>query len=255
MIWLGFAGRQWFSLAVIGAFLNALGILLGGLYGLATRHPVSAPTQNFFKSALGCFTIFLGMRLVYENCPATFIATLKQLFLGCVAVLLGFWVGKILHLQRLSNRLGRHAGQLIDKAQKNPPGNPLNGLLSATILFCAAPLGILGAVTDGTSGFFFLLGLKAVMDGMAMTTFVKLFRWPAALAAIPVCGFLYGVTVAVHLWALPWLGSHGLDHSVNIAAGFLACVVALVIFEVRRIELANYLPALVIAPLLTWCLT
>ncbi len=33
----------------------------------------------------------------------------------------------------------------------------------------------------------------AVMDGMAMTTFVKLFRWPAALSAIPVFDF-YGLT-------------------------------------------------------------
>ena len=241
---------------MIGAFLNALGILLGGLYGLATRHPVAAQTQNFFKSALGCFTIFLGMRLVYENVAATFVASLKQLFLASVAILIGYWVGRILHLQHLSNRLGRHAGRLIDQAQKNPPGSPADGLLSASILFCAAPLGILGAVTDGTSGFFFLLGLKAVMDGMAMTTFVRLFRWPAALSAIPVFGFLYGITVAVHLWALPWLVAHGgLDHSVNIAAGFLACVVALVIFEVRRIELANYLPALVAGPVLTWLLT
>jgi uncharacterized membrane protein YqgA involved in biofilm formation len=46
-----------------------------------------------------------------------------------------------------------------------------------------------------------------------------------------------------------------LTPSLNITAGFLACVVALVIFEVRRVELANYLPALFIAPLLTWCLT
>jgi uncharacterized membrane protein YqgA involved in biofilm formation len=34
--------------------------------------------------------------------------------------------------------------------------------------------------------------------------------------------------------------------------GLIACAVALVIFEVRRVELANFLPSLAIAPLLTW---
>jgi len=256
---LGFGRGQWFSLAVIGAFLNALGILLGGLYGLATRNPVSAQTQNFFKMSLGAFSVFLGLRLIYVNTQGTFMAGLKLLFLATAAIFIGYWVGKLLHLQQLSNRMGRYAGRLIDSAQKSPPGGAADGFISATILFCAAPLGIIGAVADGTSDFFPVLGLKAVMDGMAMTTFVKLFRWPAALSAIPVYLLLYGLTLAVHYWALPWLAAHdahdALTHSVNITAGFLACVIALVIFEVRRVELANYLPALVVAPLLTWWLT
>jgi uncharacterized membrane protein YqgA involved in biofilm formation len=41
-----------------------------------------------------------------------------------------------------------------------------------------------------------------------------------------------------------------LDGQVGIAAGLITCAVSLVIFEVRRVELANYLPALVVAPLL-----
>lgn len=240
---------------MIGAFLNALGILLGGLYGLVTRNPVAGSTQNFFKMSLGCFSIFLGMYLVYINSPDTFLASMRQLFISSVAILLGFWGGKLLHLQHFSNRIGRYAGRLIDQAQKNPPGTAANGFTAATILFCAAPLGIVGAVADGTSDFFPMLGLKAVMDGMAMTIFVKMFRWPAALCAIPVFVFLYGLTVAVHFWALPWLDARHLTHSVNTTDGFLACVIALVIFEVRRVELANYLPALIVAPLLTSLLT
>jgi hypothetical protein len=243
---------------VIGAFLNAFGILLGGLFGLASRNPVSAATQNFFKASLGFFTVFLGLRLVYENVEGSFKDGLKQLFLASVAVIIGFWLGKLLHLQRFSNRLGRHAGRLIDQAQKNPPGPPASGALAATVLFCAAPLGILGAVTDGSTGFFFLLGLKGVMDGMATTTFVRLFRWPAALSAGPVFLFLYGLSLAMHDWAVPWLEArgpgHALLHSVNLAAGLLAIVVGVVIFEIRRVELANYLPALIVAPLLTWWL-
>jgi uncharacterized membrane protein YqgA involved in biofilm formation len=46
-----------------------------------------------------------------------------------------------------------------------------------------------------------------------------------------------------------------LIYAVNATAGFVACAVALVIFEVRKVELANYLAALAVAPLLTWLLT
>jgi hypothetical protein len=235
---------------VIGAFLNALGILLGALFGLAARAPLAARTQLFFKSALGAFTVFYGLRLVYENIHGTFTACLKQIFLAALAVVLGNWLGRLLRLQKFSNRVGHHAATLLAAAQKNPPGRPADGFAATTILFCAAPLGILGAVADGLENYFYLLLVKAVMDGLAMMSFVKLFRWPAALAAIPVYFFLNGLTLAVRLGAQPWLDAHFLTSSVNAAAGLVTCIVALVIFEIRRVELNGYLPALVVAPLL-----
>ena len=235
---------------MIGAFLNALGILLGALFGLAVHAPLAARTQNFFKSALGAFTVFYGLRLIYENVHGTFSMCCKQLFLAALAVVLGYWLGKLLRLQKMSNRVGHQAALMLAAAQKNPPGNPAAGFAAATILFCAAPLGILGAVADGLENYFYLLLVKAVMDGLAMMSFVKMFRWPAALAALPVFLFLNGLSLAVQLGAQPWLDAHVLTHSVSLAAGIVTGIVALVIFEVRRVELANYLPALAVAPLL-----
>ena len=55
---------------------------------------------------------------------------------------------------------------------------------------------MLGAVTDGLSGYFYLLAVKAVMDGLAMTGFMKMFGWPAALSAFPVYFFLGAITLA-----------------------------------------------------------
>lgn len=235
---------------MIGAFLNALGILAGALFGLARRQPVTARTQAFFKSALGAFTVFYGLRLVYESVHGSFFACWQQITVAFLAVVLGYWLGRLLRLQTWSNRVGHHAAMLLAAAQKNPPGPPAAGFAAATVLFCAAPLGFLGAVADGLQDYFYLLLLKAVMDGLAMVSFVILFRWPVALAAVPVFFFFNGLAWVVRLGLQPWLLAHGLAGSVGIAAGLVTCTVALVILEVRRVELANYLPALAVAPLL-----
>jgi uncharacterized membrane protein YqgA involved in biofilm formation len=239
---------------IIGAYLNALGILAGAMYGLAARQPVSARGQNFFKAALGLFTMLYGVRLVYENIHGSFTAGLKQLFLGLLAVVLGNWVGRLLRVQKFSNRIGHQASVLLAAAQKHPPGKPADGVVAATLLFCAAPLGILGAVADGLSGYFYLLLLKGVMDGLAMVIFVKLFRWPVALSAIPVFLFLNGFTLAIQLVARPWLDAQGLAASINVAIGLVTCIVTVVIFEVRKVELNSYLPAIIIAPILKFWL-
>jgi uncharacterized protein len=242
---------------VTGAFLNAIGILLGGLWGLALRKPLSLRTQAFFRAALGLSAVFFGLRLVWLSVGGTFLFTLEQILIALLAVTLGFWMGKLLRLQKWSNRLGRRAGNVIAPAQTNAPRKTGDGLAACTVLFCAAPLGWLGAVTDGLAGGFWLLAVKAVMDALATASFVKIFRWPAALSAFPVWVFLAGITLACRHYAAPFLDSHSLhEHdlidSVNAAAGFIACTVALVIFEVRRVELANFLPALAVAPLLAW---
>ena len=237
-----------------------MGILIGGLFGLALLKPLSLRTQVFFRSALGAFTVFFGLWLVWFSVNGTFLSALRQMFMAVLAITLGFWIGKLLHLQKLSNRFGRYAGSLIASAQSDAPRKIGGGFIACTILFCAAPLGLLGAVTDGLppgdsqSGYFYLLAVKAVMDGLAMTGFVKVFGWPSALSAFPAFIFLSAITFACQFYAKPFLAAHGLVDPVNAAAGLIACAIALMIFEVRRVELANFLPGLGVAPLLAWWL-
>jgi len=248
------------SQRVTGAFLNAMGILIGGLFGLALRQPLSLRTQVFFRSALGAFTVFFGLRLVWSSVNGTVLSGLKQLLIIALAVILGYWTGKLLHLQKLSNRLGRYAGGLIAAAQTGAPRKTGGGFIACTILFCAAPLGLLGAVTDGLPaqsgefGCFWLLAVKAVMDGLAMIGFVKIFGWPSALSAFPAFFFLSAITYACQSYAEPFLAAHGLVEPVIAAAGLIACPIALMILDVRRIELMNFLPGLALAPLLAWWL-
>lgn len=235
---------------MIGAFLNGLGILIGALFGLAMRGPLSARTQAFFRSALGLFAVFYGLRLVYENVHGSFAACSKQICAAILAIFLGYWLGWLLRLQTASNRIGHRAAVLLGAAQKKPPGQTAAGFMATTLLFCAEPLGFLGAAADGLENYFYLLLLKAVVDGLAMMSFMKMFRWPVALSALPVFLFFNGLALLVQLGARPSLDPLGLTGSVCVTAGLITCIVALVIFEILRIELANYLPALAVAPLL-----
>jgi len=249
IFFVSFAGKPLHNCRVIGPFLNGMGILIGALFGLGMRRPITGRTQSFFKSALGAFTVFYGLGLVYLNIQGPFLACVKEILIGMVGTVLGYWVGRLLQLQKISNRAGHYASALLAAAQKNSHGAPANGFTAATILFCAAPLGIIGSVVDGLEGYFYLLMVKGLMDGLAMTTFVKLFRWPVGLAAAPVFFFFDGLSLLAHHFQ-PWLNLHGLIPYVCIPAGLITCSIALVILEVRRVELANYLPGLVVAPLL-----
>ena len=56
--------------------------------------------------------------------------------------------------------------------------------------FCAAPLGILGAIHNGLlPDYFYPLAIKALMDGLATMSFAAMFGWGVVLSAVPVLVF------------------------------------------------------------------
>jgi uncharacterized membrane protein YqgA involved in biofilm formation len=235
-----------------GAFLNALAILLGGLAGLVWRASLPARAQLFLRAGLGAATMITGICLVAGNWGGSFLLALKRLLITFLAVVFGYWLGKLLRLQDASNQLGRFAGQRLNDARIHPPGQPLTGLAACFILLGAAPLGWLGAVEEGFTGGIYLFAIKALMDALAMMGFVRLFGWVAALSAFPIFALFGAVTLLCQHMAAPYCLARHMADSVNSATGLVACAVSLVIFEVRRVELTSFLPAVVVAPLLEW---
>ena len=242
-----------------GAILNAAGIIVGSVVGVARRgKPLSPQTQAFFKLMLGLATIFFGLRLVWLSLggPATHV--LKEVAIAAFSVVVGKPIGRLLGFQKTSNRLGQYARKLIEQAKPDDSQRFLNGLNVCAILFCAAPLGILGAIQDGLAtsptgtSYFYPLAVKGVMDGLAMMGFVLMFGWGATCSALPVFVFQAAITLTCDFYGRPFLEAHGLLDSVNAVGGLIVCTVGLVIFEFKRVELTDYLPSLAIAPLLAW---
>lgn len=239
---------------MLGTILNVAGILVGGAAGLLRRKPLSPTRESFFKVGLGAFAVYYGLRLTWLSLNGPPGRILKQLLVALIAMSLGKLAGQLLRLQHLSNALGRNARERITAATPADPNRASEGFKACAALFCAAPLGILGSLQDGLSGYAYPLGVKAVMDGLATLGFVSLFGWGAMLAALPVLAWQGTLTLVSAQYLKPFLEAHGLGllDSINAVGGLLVFSVALVILELKRLELADYLPSLVLAPVLTW---
>jgi uncharacterized membrane protein YqgA involved in biofilm formation len=237
---------------MFGTALNVVGILIGGCAGLVRRKPLSPANESFSKVALGVFTVFYGLRLTAVSLNGSFLQILKQLLVVVLALMLGKVTGRLLRLQKMSNHLGRQACDRIAASRPANPNRLSDGFQTCAALFCAAPLAILGSVQDGLSGYYYPLAVKAVMDGLATMGFVLLFGPGVLLAALPVLVFQGTITLLSAQFLKPLLAAHGLVDSVNATGGLLVFSVALVILQLKKIELADYLPSLIFAPLLAW---
>ena len=235
----------------IGTILNAAGILIGGILGLLLRRQLSLPTQVAIKNGLGVLVIFVGLKTTWDNLGGGGWLILKQVTIVVLALTLGRLTGRLLHLQKGLNRLGRHAKERFAKSSPQQPNRWSEGFITCSLLFCVGPMAILGALQDGLTGRWQVLGVKALMDGLATMAFVGTFGWGALCSAIPVVAYQGSITLGAKFLA-PYVGDAALMASINATGGLLVFCIALIILNLKKIELADYLPSLAMAPLITW---
>jgi uncharacterized protein len=236
-----------------GALINALGIVAGGLWGLAARKPIPPPYPLALKIMLGASMVCFGLKLAWASVNGSWRQQLAQLGIVLLAMSLGKLVGRLLRLQKSSNALGRRATQTL----ASPPTHRRldAGFLLATGLFCAGPLALLASVQEGLNGFSPMFVVKAVIDGLAAYAFCQTFGWGVILSAMPVLA-LESALVRGAEWLGPVLRHHPspMIDAINATDGLLIFCVAMIVLGLKRIEVADYFPSLAFAPLLTWWL-
>jgi uncharacterized membrane protein YqgA involved in biofilm formation len=238
-----------------GTILNALGILIGGVLGLVLKRQLTLPTQVAIKNGLGVLIIFVGLKTTWDNLGGGgILLILKQLVIVILALTLGRITGRLLHLQKGLNWLGQYARKKMN-ASASGSASPANrwsdGFITCSLLFCVGPMATLGAVLDGLCGRWQVLGAKALVDGLATMAFVGTFGWSAICSVIPVVAYQGSLALGAKFLA-PFVQEPALMMSINATGGLLVFCIAMIILELKKIEVADYLPSLAFAPLITW---
>jgi uncharacterized protein len=154
-------------------------------------------------------------------------------------------------LQKGINHLGEYAKSVFSKRDSEQPKRFGEGFVTSTILFCVGPMAIMGALEDGLSGKVQTLAIKSVMDGLATMAFVKTFGIGPIFAAIPVLAYQGTITLGAEALK-PLLANHMLLDSISATGGLLILCISVVILDIQKVPLADYLPSLIVAPVLTW---
>lgn len=232
---------------MIGTIINGICIIVGGIIGVFAANLVSAKAQGYIKLILAMATVFVATSMIWEGLGGGFLRSLGMIGIAALSLVIGNALGMALRLQKGLNQLGEIAKKHM--ARSGDGGSKFNeGFITCTILFCVGPMSIIGAIEDGLTGDYKTLAVKGAMDGLATIGFTAMFGWGCSVAVIPVVA--YQGTITLFAKALKPLLTEAMTDEVRVTGGFLVFSIVLVILDVRKVPLANYLPALVVAPLL-----
>lgn len=126
--------------------------------------------------------------------------------------------------------------------------------MAASLLFCVGPMTLIGSLNNGLTGDNTLLLLKAVMDGLASIALTSSFGIGVGFSVLIVLLYQGGVSLAAGLLAQT-LADPATSPTVLLitgVGGLMILGLGLNLLEVARVRVASLLPALLLAPLLTW---
>ena len=230
-----------------GTILNAVVIIIGGLLGLFFGQLLSEKSRETIIIGLGLFTIGISVNMFLKTSNSLIV-------LG--GLLIGGLLGEYLQIETRLNQLGGRLEKLFNGKINTPSsGNHfVRGFMTSSVLFCIGPLAILGAIQDGLIGDYQLLAIKSVMDGFAAFALSSTLGVGVLFSAIIV--FLYQGGFSLLAVQLQGVMSPVMIDEMTATGGLLLIGLAISsLLEIKPIRVGNFLPSLVISPLIVYILS
>jgi len=232
-----------------GTLINVVTILVGGTLGLIFGARLPERLKSTVISGMGLFTAAIGLQMFLKT--ENSLIVLGSLLVGA---LLGEW-------WRIEDRL-QSLGKILEErfAKSDPTGNEttsnkfVRGFLTASLLFCVGPIAILGSIQDGLTGNYNLLAVKSVLDGFAALAFSSTLGVGVLFSALMILVYQGGISLlAAQLNAIV---TQSMMNEMTATGGVILMGLAISsLLEIKKIRAGNFLPALVIAPLIVWILS
>lgn len=215
--------------------INAIAVLCGTIIGLILKKNISSSFKNIVMLSSGVVTLVLGLQMAFEVPSA--IAVLFSLLLGGFA---GFALKIEDRIMALGNIIGGSEGS----------SDFGKGFLNASLLFCTGSMSIVGAIEAGTTGDYELILIKSIMDGFMAIVFAASYGKGVGASVITIIVY-QGFFTLLGGWIEPVLGESGIA-AMSAAGGFLLIFLALGLLGIKQIQTGNFLPALVLAPVMQY---
>ena len=229
-----------------GTIINTAAILVGGLLGIGFGKTLKERSRETIIIGLGLFTIALSITMFLES---------NNPLIALGGILIGGLLGEYLKIEDRVDQLGqRLESRFNTQGDLKSKGYFVRGFMTSSVLFCAGPMAILGAMQDGLTGDFQLLAIKAVMDGFAAFALASTLGPGVLFSGLIV--FLYQGFFSILAVQLQVVMTPEMIAEFTATGGVILIGLAISsLLEIKIIRAGNFLPGLVISPLIVYLLT
>jgi uncharacterized membrane protein YqgA involved in biofilm formation len=222
---------------MLGVIINVITVIIGSCIGLLFKKGIPEKVSTAAMTGLGACTLYIGFSgsLCGEN-----------VLILIASVVLGVIVGTLLNIDGAINKL---AGKVESKFKKDGANISLaEGLVSATLLFCVGSMTVTGSIQAGLTGDNSILITKATLDLVSSMMLASSLGIGVLLSAGTVFLIQGGLVLLAGVIA-PFMNT-GAINEMTCAGSLLIVMIGTNLMGITKIKVADYLPAIVFAPVL-----
>ncbi|WP_405321876.1 DUF554 domain-containing protein [Frisingicoccus sp.] len=222
---------------MIGVFVNVLTVLIGSLVGMLLKRGIPEKITEALMTGIGLCTVFIGVSGALKG---------ENTLVLILSMAIGTVIGTALDLDRQLNRLAAW----IEKRFKQENGQVTiaEGFVTASLLFCVGAMTIVGSLQAGLTGDCEMLYTKATLDLISSCVLAASLGLGVLLSDFFVLGFQGGLVLLAGFVA-PFLTDYAINE-MTCAGSVLIIGLGLNLLGVTKIKVANYLPVILIPPIL-----
>ena len=221
---------------MLAVFINCGAVIIGSLIGILVGKHVKDSFKEIVFSCSGLVTIVMGIQMALGS--TNFLVML-------IALLLGGAVGYLLKIEDRIYSLGEKMGKATHSEGTQ---NFAKGFLTASVLFCSGAMAVVGSIQAGTTGEMTTILIKSVMDGCMAVVFASIYGIGVMFSFLFILVYQGFFTLAGG-WLQPVLGEVGIAE-LSAEGGVLLLMIGLGLLKIKEFKTANFIPALVFAPVL-----
>lgn len=233
----------------IGTILNVIGILAGGICGLLFGGLIKEKHQDSLNMTCGVSILLIGIAGTMEGMLTISNGTLssgKSMFI-VVCLALGALIGEIIDIEGGFETFGEwlkiKSGNAKDKEF-------VNAFVTASLTVCIGAMGIVGSIQDGLTGDYSISATKAILDFIIIMVMTCSMGKGSIFSAVPI--FLYqGSITVLASFVKPIMTTLALSN-LSLIGSILICCVGINLIWGKKIRVANLLPSIILAVLLTF---
>jgi uncharacterized protein len=227
-------------MALWGTIVNALAIIVGALLGTMLPR-ISEGIKNTVTQGMGLAIAVLGITMALKT---------NQIVLVIMSLVIGGIVGELLRIEYRLQQLGDWLQATLRKnAQTSPTNSISEGFVTATLVYCIGAMAILGPLDSGLRHNHDILYTKSLLDGFLSILFASTLGIGVIFSAASVFALQGTIALAATMIAMA-ITQASLDTiivQVTAVGGILVIGVGINILGMKKINVANMLPALAIA--------
>ena len=233
----------------LGTIINVGAIIIGGLFGFFVGNKLNERIQDSLNMACGVSVLFIGIAGTMEYMLTVqngTVASGKSMFI-VIALALGALIGEILNIEGWFERFG---AWLKIKTGNAKDHLFIDGFVTTSLTVCIGAMAIVGSIQDGILGDYSILATKAILDLIIVMVMTCSLGKGCIFSAIPVGVFQGSITLCARL--IKPIMTDGALANLSLVGSILIFCVGLNLVWGKKVRVANLLPAIVIAVIMTF---